>query len=218
MREAYQTQLDGLLEELAVMCTSVGTAMRKATDALLTADLSLAEAVISEDMRIDDLRNHAEEKSFALLALQAPVATDLRVVVATIHAAGDLERMGDLALHVARAARRRHPSTVVPDEIKPYFAEMGKVACELAHKAADVIRTADLSRAQELDSDDDAMDDLHRHMFTVLMGREWTHGVAAAVDVTLLARFYERYGDHAVAVARRMVYVITGHMPSSADA
>jgi len=218
MREVYQTQLDGLLEELAVMCTSVGTAMRKATDALLNADLSLAEAVITGDMRIDDLRNHAEEKSFALLALQAPVATDLRVVVATIHAAGDLERMGDLALHVARAARRRHPSTVVPDEIKPYFAEMGKVACELAHKAADVIRTADLSRAQELDSDDDAMDDLHRHMFTVLMGREWTHGVAAAVDVTLLARFYERYGDHAVAVARRMVYVITGHMPSSADA
>ncbi|HTF49564.1 MAG TPA: phosphate signaling complex protein PhoU [Pseudonocardia sp.] len=218
MREAYQNQLDGLLEELAVMCTSVGTAMRKATDALLNADLSLAESVISEDMRIDDLRNHAEEKSFALLALQAPVATDLRVVVATIHAAGDLERMGDLALHVARAARRRHPSTVVPDEIKPYFAEMGKVACELAHKAADVIRTSDLSRAQELDSDDDAMDDLHRHMFTVLMGREWTHGVAAAVDVTLLARFYERYGDHAVAVARRMVYVITGHMPSSADA
>src|SRR5882757_7362492 len=177
MREVYQTQLDGLLEELAVMCTSVGTAMRKATDALLNADLSLAEAVITGDMRIDDLRNHAEEKSFALLALQAPVATDLRVVVATIHAAG-----------------------------------------ELAHKAADVIRTADLSRAQELDSDDDAMDDLHRHMFTVLMGREWTHGVASAVDVTLLARFYERYGDHAVAVARRMVYVITGQMPSAADA
>jgi phosphate transport system protein len=218
MREAYQSQLDGLLEELAVMCTSVGRAMRKATDALLNADLSLAEEVISEDLRIDDLRNRAEENSFALLALQAPVATDLRVVVSTIHAAGDLERMGDLALHVARAARRRHPVTVVPDEIKPYFAEMGKVACELAHKAAEVIRHPDLERARELDSDDDAMDDLHRHMFTVLMGREWTHGVASAVDVTLLARFYERYGDHAVAVARRMVYVITGQMPTAADA
>ncbi|HWN31334.1 MAG TPA: phosphate signaling complex protein PhoU [Pseudonocardia sp.] len=218
MREAYQTQLDGLLEELAVMCTSVGRAMRKATDALLNADLSLAEEVISEDLRIDELRNRAEENSFALLALQAPVATDLRVVVSTIHAAGDLERMGDLALHVARAARRRHPVTVVPDEIKPYFAEMGKVACELAHKAAEVIRHPDLERARELDSDDDAMDDLHRHMFTVLMGREWSHGVASAVDVTLLARFYERYGDHAVAVARRMVYVITGQMPTSADA
>ena len=218
MREAYQSQLDGLLEELAVMCASVGLAMRKATDALLNADLSLAEEVISEDLRIDDLRNRAEENSFALLALQAPVATDLRVVVSTIHASGDLERMGDLALHVARAARRRHPVTVVPDEIKPYFAEMGKVACELAHKAAEVIRHPDLERARELDSDDDAMDDLHRHMFTVLMGREWNYGVAAAVDITLLARFYERYGDHAVAVARRMVYVITGQMPTASDA
>lgn len=218
MREAYQSQLDGLLEELAEMCTSVGRAMRKATDALLNADLSLAEEVISEDLRIDDLRNRAEENSFALLALQAPVATDLRVVVSTIHAAGDLERMGDLALHVARAARRRHPTTVVPEEIKPYFAEMGKVACEMAHKAAEVIRHPDLERARQLDDEDDAMDDLHRHMFTVLMGREWTHGVASAVDVTLLARFYERYGDHAVAVARRMVYVITGQMPTSADA
>jgi phosphate transport system protein len=192
--------------------------MRKATDALLNVDLTLAEEVISEDMRIDDLRNQAEEHSFALLALQAPVATDLRVVVSTIHAASDLERMGDLALHVARAARRRHPSDVVPEEIKPYFAEMGKVACELAHKAAEVIRVPDVERAREVESDDDAMDDLHRHMFTVLMGREWTHGVAAAVDVTLLARFYERYGDHAVAVARRMVYVVTGQMPTAADA
>jgi phosphate transport system protein len=218
MREAYQSQLDGLLEQLAVMCSSVGLAMRKATDALLNVDLTLAEEVISEDMRIDDLRNQAEEHSFALLALQAPVATDLRVVVSTIHAASDLERMGDLALHVARAARRRHPSDVVPEEIKPYFAEMGKVACELAHKAAEVIRVPDVGRARELESDDDAMDDLHRHMFTVLMGREWTHGVAAAVDVTLLARFYERYGDHAVAVARRMVYVVTGQMPTAADA
>ena len=218
MREAYQTQLDGLLEELAVMCTSVGRAMRKATDALLNADLALAEEVISEDLRVDDLRNEAEERSFALLALQAPVATDLRVVVSTIHAAGDLERMGDLALHVARASRRRHPASVLPDEIKPYFAEMGKVGCELAHKAARVILAPDVALAQEVESDDDAMDDLHRHMFTVMMGREWPHGVATAVDVTLLARFYERYGDHAVAVARRMVYVITGHMPTSADA
>jgi len=217
MREAYQTQLDGLLEELAVMCTSVGTAMRKATDALLNADLALAEEVISEDLRVDDLRNEAEERSFALLALQAPVATDLRVVVSTIHAAGDLERMGDLALHVARASRRRHPASVLPDEIKPYFAEMGKVGCELAHKAARVILAPDVALAQEVESDDDAMDDLHRHMFTVMMGREWPHGVATAVDVTLLARFYERYGDHAVSVARRMVYVITGQMPTSAD-
>ncbi|WP_028938376.1 phosphate signaling complex protein PhoU [Pseudonocardia spinosispora] len=213
MREAYQTKLDGLAGELADMCESVGAAMRKATDALLNADLALAEQVITEDLRIDELRNRTEEDSFALLALQAPVATDLRVVVAAIHAAGDLERMGDLALHVARAARRRHPADVLPEEVKPYFAEMGKVACELAQKAAAVIRNPQVEKANELDSDDDAMDDLHRHMFTVLMSPDWTHGVAAAVDITLLARFYERYGDHSVAVARRMVYVITGEMP-----
>lgn len=213
MREAYQSKLGGLAEELAQMCDAVGEAMRKATEALLNADLTLAEEVISEDLRIDELRNRTEENSFGLLALQAPVATDLRVVVSAIHAAGDLERMGDLALHVARAARRRHPANVLPGEVRPYFAEMGKVAVELALKAGDVIRQPDVERANEVESADDAMDDLHRHMFTVLMGPEWSHGVAAAVDITLLARFYERYGDHAVAVSRRMVYVITGEMP-----
>ncbi len=85
----------------------------------------------------------------------------------------------------------------------------------LARKAGEVIRTRDLAVAAQLENDDDAMDDLHRHMFTLLMSRNWTHGVAAAVDVTLLARFYERYADHAVAVARRTVYVVTGRMPGS---
>jgi phosphate transport system protein len=213
MREAYQSKLGGLADELAEMCDAVGEALRKATETLLNADLSLAEEVISEDLRIDEMRNRIEEDSFELLALQAPVATDLRVVVSALHAAIDLERMGDLAQHVARAARRRHPANALPEEVKPYFAEMGKVGVELAHKVADVIRNPDVDRAGELEAADDEMDDLHRHMFTVLMGSTWTHGVTAAVDITLLARFYERYGDHAVAVARRMIYVITGEMP-----
>ncbi|MBV9313550.1 MAG: phosphate signaling complex protein PhoU [Pseudonocardia sp.] len=214
MREAYQSKLEELADELADMCGVVGTAMRKATQALLEANLALAQEVISEATRVDELRDRAEKDAFALLALQAPVATDLRVVVSSIHVTGDLKRMGDLALHVARAARRRHPASVLPEEVKPYFAEMGRVACALAEKAAEVIRTRDVARAKELDSDDDAMDDLHRHMFTMLMGPKWTHGVSAAVDATLLARFYERYGDHAVAVARRTIYVVTGHMPT----
>ncbi len=217
MREAYQTRLDGLADELADMCDVVAGAMRKATDALIGTDLALAEEVISGDMKIDSLRDHAQEDSFALLALQAPVATDLRVVVASIHASGDLERMGDLALHVAKAARRRHPANVLPEQVQPYFAEMGRVAVELASKAAEVIRTRDVERARELESDDDAMDDLHKHMFTLMMSHDWEHGVAAAVDATLLARFYERYGDHAVAVARRTIYVVTGDMPAPAQ-
>jgi phosphate transport system protein len=213
MRDAYTDQLDELGDALAGMCEDVATAMEKATRALLDADLRLAEQVIDEDIRIDEIRHSAEEKAFALLVLQAPVATDLRIVVSAIHGAGDIERMGDLALHVAQAARRRHPQPVLPDEIAPYFAEMGRVGVALARKAGAVIRSRDLAAAAELESDDDAMDDLHKHMFTVLMDRNWDHGVEAAVDVTLLARFYERYADHAVAVARRIVYVVTGQMP-----
>src|SRR5918999_4822717 len=121
--------------------------------------------------------------------------------------------MGDLALHVAQAARRRHPHPVLPAEVAPYFAEMGGVGVALALKAGEVIRTRDLARAAELESDDDAMDDLHKHMFTVLMDRDWRHGVGPAVDIALLARFYERYADHAVSVARRIVYIVTGRMP-----
>ncbi len=214
MRDVYQEQLDDLAGALAGMCTQVAEAMEKATRALLEVDLQLAEEVISDDVRIDELRAAAEEKAFALLALQAPVATDLRIVVSAIHGAGDIERMGDLALHVAQAARRRHPHPVLPAEVAPYFAEMGRVGVRLALKAGDVIRTRDLARAAELESDDDAMDDLHRHMFTVLMDRNWSHGVGPAVDITLLARFYERYADHAVSVARRMLFVVTGRMPN----
>lgn len=213
MRETFHNQLGQLGDHLAQMCTVVASAMENATTALLECDLQLAEDVISDDTRIDELRAIAEDRSYAALALQAPVATDLRVVLTVIHAAGDLERMGDLALHVAEAARRRYPQRVLPEQVRPYFAEMGRVAVALALKAGEVIRSRDLEQASELEADDDAMDDLHRHMFTVLMDRDWPHGVAAAVDVTLLARFYERYADHAVAVARRVIYTVTGRMP-----
>jgi len=213
MREAYQSRLDGLADELADMCESVGAAMRKATDALLNADLALAEEVIDGDLQIDALRDRAQEDSFGLLALQAPVATDLRIVVSAIHASGDLERMGDLALHVAKAARRRHPEPVLPESVRPYFAEMGEVAVKLARQVEQVIHSKDIEAAKTIESEDDQVDDIHRHLFTVLMDREWPHGVAAAVDVTLLGRFYERYADHAVSVAKRMIFVVTGRMP-----
>jgi phosphate transport system protein len=213
MRDAYQEQLDALAETLSFMCEQVADALEKATRALLEADLQLAEDVISDDSKVDETRAVAEERAFALLALQAPVATDLRIVVSAIHGASDIERMGDLALHVAQAARRRHPQHVLPDEVAPYFAEMGRVGVELARKAGEMLRTRDLARASEMESDDDAMDDLHRHLFSVLMDHNWSHGVAPAVDITLLGRFYERYADHAVAIARRIVYVVTGQMP-----
>jgi phosphate transport system protein len=217
MREAYQVELGQLAEELAQMCAMSGTAMELATRALLNADLGLAEQVIGDDIKIDEARSACEEHAYALLALQAPVATDLRTVLAAIHAAESLERMGDLALHVAKAARRRHPSPVLPDQVKPYFAEMGRVAVELAREAERVILNKDVAKARGLEEADDEMDDLHRHLFSVIMDKEWPHGVAAAVDVTLLGRFYERFADHAVSVAKRVVFVVTGRMPGYAE-
>jgi phosphate transport system protein len=160
-------------------------------------------------------RSSCEEHAYALLALQAPVATDLRTVLAAIHAAESLERMGDLALHVAKAARRRHPQPVLPEQVQPYFAEMGRVAVSLARQAEHVIQSQDVKLARALEDADDEMDDLHRHLFSVIMDREWPHGVAAAVDATLLGRFYERFADHAVSVAKRVVFVVTGRMPGS---
>lgn len=215
MREAYHDQLGSLAEHLADMCHVVGVAMGRATQALLETDLGLTEQVIGDDASVDAARSATEEQAYALLALQAPVATDLRTVLAAIHAAESLERMGDLALHVAKTARRRHPEPVLPEQVRPYFAKMGQVAVGLASKAEQAVRTRDVQLARAVEGDDDEMDELHRHLFTVIMDREWPHGVAAAVDTTLLSRFYERFADHAVSVAKRTIFVVTGEMPGA---
>ena len=217
MREAYHVELGQLAEELASMCSMSATAMELATRALLDADLGLAEQVIGDDAKIDDARSSCEEHAYALLALQAPVATDLRTVLAAIHAAESLERMGDLALHVAKAARRRHPNPVLPEPVRHSFAEMGRVAVELARDAEQVILNKDIDQARSLEAADDEMDDLHRDLFSVIMVKDWPHGVASAVDATLLGRFYERFADHAVSVAKRVVFVVTGRMPGYAE-
>ncbi|WP_283615729.1 phosphate signaling complex protein PhoU [Mycolicibacterium poriferae] len=213
MRTAYHEQLDALTNRLAEMCGLAGVAMERATQALLQADLPLAEQVITDHDHIATLSARAEEDAFVLLALQAPVAGDLRAVVSSIQIVADVDRMGALALHVAKIARRRHPQPALPEEVNGYFAEMGRVAVDLGHSAQEVLLTKDPEKAARIREDDDAMDDLHRHLFTVLMDRDWKHGVAAAVDVTLLGRFYERFADHAVEVARRVIFQVTGHNP-----
>ncbi|GAA4383069.1 phosphate signaling complex protein PhoU [Tsukamurella soli] len=213
MRTAYIQQMGAFNDTLGDICGRSGVAMEKATNALLQADLAIAEEVITEHDEIRKLSKRAEEEAFTLLALQAPVAGDLRVVVSGFQIVADVDRMGALALHVAKVARRRHPKRALPEEVNGYFAEMGRLAVELAYSAREVLLTQDPHQAAEIEEQDDAMDDLHRHLFTVLMDRDWKHGVAAAVDVTLLGRYYERFADHAVAVGRRVVFQSTGVVP-----
>ncbi|GAA1220825.1 phosphate signaling complex protein PhoU [Prauserella alba] len=219
MRDAYNLELDNLRAQLGDMVQLVAEAMERATRSLLHQDLETAEQVISDDVKVDDARSAAEEKAYGLLALQAPVATDLRIVVASLHAAESIERMGDLALHVAKAARRRHPEPVLPSDVRPAFERLGDVDVRLARKLERVVRGDDAEAAKSLEDDDDEVDEIHRNLFTVIMDRDWQHGVSPAVDLTLLSRFYERYADHAVSVARRMLFVVTGRMPnhSSSD-
>ncbi|MEN4477408.1 phosphate signaling complex protein PhoU [Mycolicibacterium cosmeticum] len=217
MRTAYHEQLDGLNDRLGEMCGLAGQAMERATQALLQADLVLAEQVITDHERITEVSKLAEEEAFVILALQAPVAGDLRAIVSSIQIVADVDRMGALALHVAKIARRRHPQHALPEEVNGYFAEMGRVAVELGNSAQEVLRTLDPQKAAQVREEDDAMDDLHRHLFSVLMDKEWKHGVTAAVDVTLLSRFYERFADHAVEVARRVIFQVTGQLPEDDD-
>ena len=217
MRTAYHEQLSALTTQLGEMCGLAGQAMERATHALLQADLVLAEQVISDHEHITAMSARAEESAFVLLALQAPVAGDLRSIVGSIQIVADVDRMGALALHVAKIARRRHPEHALPEEVNGYFAEMGRVAVELGNAAQEVLLTRDPEKAARLREEDDAMDDLHRHLFTVLMDRDWKHGVTAAVDVTLLSRFYERFADHAVNAGEHVVYLITGETAPSAS-
>jgi phosphate transport system protein len=213
MRTAFHEQLDSLTDMLSKMCGLAGLAMDRATQALLQADLAMAEQVISDHDELVRMQTRAAEAAFELLALQAPVAGDLRLVFGSFQNVADAERMGALALHVAKIARRRHPNPALPEEVKGYFAEMGRIAIDLGNSAKDVVLSRDPKQAAQISKKDDAMDQLHQQLFSVLMDKEWKHGVAAAVDVTLLGRFYERFADHAVEIGRRVIFEATGETP-----
>jgi phosphate transport system protein len=213
MRDIYHDELDDIGKSLVAMTQLVRAAMERATNALLDGDLSGAERVISDDPRIDALREDLEERSFQTIARQQPVATDLRVLVTTLHVAADLERMGDLAEHIAKVARMRFPEVAVPAELRDVISQMGAVALSLVDKVAQVIEGRDVELAEAVEHEDDSMDALHRQLFTLLLAPHWRYGVEAAIDMTLIGRYYERYADHAVSVAQRTVFIVTGRHP-----
>jgi phosphate transport system protein len=217
MREQFHGELAGLSDHMVEMTRLAGSAISRATRALLDADLALAESVITADEEIDRLQVGVEEKALELLARQQPVATDLRTIVTALRMSSDLERMGDLARHVAKLARLRYPNSPIPAQLQATILEMGQVAERVVAKTGSVIAGRSLVLASELEQDDDQMDRLHRELFQVLLDPAWDGGVEAAVDVTLCGRFYERFADHGVSVARRVIYLVTGERPVPAQ-
>jgi phosphate transport system protein len=209
MRDTYHESLDAITDELVAMSRMVTTMMQRASAALLDADRAKAEAVIESDSEIDSLNQEVEMAATELIALQQPVATDLRMVVAAMRISTTLERMGDLAQHIAKTARMRYPDKAVPPIVEPYFREMAQLAADMGANMGEVLASKDVKLAWEIDAADDRMDDLHRMVLDSLLS-EPPGPVTQAVDVTLLNRYFERYADHVVSVARRVIYLVIG--------
>ena len=210
MREQFHEELDAVTATLVQMAGLVKIAVENATTALLTADLDLSEKVIAEDSIVDEIQHELDARTINLIARQSPVASDLRTLISSLRMSADLERMGDLAHHIAKSARMRYPATAVPPELSLTIEEMGRVCVQIIEKMSHVIANKDTDKALELENDDDAIDALHRKIIQTLLDPNWKHGIETAIDMTLLARYYERCADHAVSIARRVYFLVTG--------
>ncbi|MGA0113325.1 MAG: phosphate signaling complex protein PhoU [Candidatus Nanopelagicaceae bacterium] len=210
LRSAFQDELDGVTNTLVDLSKLVSDAISKATHALLNADIKEAEAVIAADDKVDEIQHELDSRIIDIIARQQPVASDLRALVTALRMSADLERMGDMAHHVAKISRLRHPAHAVPVEIRSTVGDMGKVARLISDKVGTIINSKDIDSALEVERDDDEMDKLHRKLFTTLLDPNWSHGIESAIDITLIGRYYERYADHAVSVSRRVYFQVTG--------
>jgi len=210
IRSVFQDELDSVSQTLFDLSVMVSDSMARATKSVMTKDLKLAEEVITSDEKIDTVQHDLDARIIDIIARQQPVASDLRALVTALRMSADLERMGDLAHHVAKLVRLRHPASAVPSELLALVEVIGETAEKIATKTGVVISTRDVALAAQVEKDDDEMDMLHRRLISALVEPSWPHGVETAIDLTLLGRYYERYADHAVSVARRVIFLVTG--------
>jgi phosphate transport system protein len=214
MREMFHSELAELRELLSKMCEQAATAMRHASEALLSTDLEAARQVLAADAELDRMRDECEDRAQQMLALQAPVASDLRLVLSAIYCAEKFERMGDLAEHIASATCRVHPEPVVPDSLREVFARLGKVTTNMAMELVSHVTEPRPGSFAELNNTDHEVDELHAEVLKTITAKTWPHGVPMATSLALVARFYERYADQAVSAAKRIEFVSTGHTPT----
>jgi len=217
MREVFHQSLEDVQSRLVEIADLVTVAIDRATRAFGTSDVSLAEEVIEADAVIDEKAFELDELAIEILARQQPVARDLRIVVTALRVSASLERMGDMAEHIAQLARSRFPERAVPKGLKSTFTRMGELDVEVARKLAELLRTQDLRIAEAIRDADDDIDELHVSVFEKVLGDSWKGEATATVDATLASRYHERFADHAVSVAKKVVYLATGDWAGADD-
>jgi phosphate transport system protein len=210
MREVFQQELREVQDRLVEISNLVADSIEKATQAFNESDVSLAEEVIAEDDRIDQLTVALDELAITILARQQPVARDLRIVVSALRVSASLERMGDMSTHISQLARYRFPDKVVPKSLRGTFAEMGRLDVEIARKLTELLRTEDVLLAEQIRNEDDKVDALHLSVFDKVLGETWKGEAVDTVDATLASRYHERFADHAVSIAKKVQYLATG--------
>jgi phosphate transport system protein len=210
MRELFQQELHEVQDRLVEIAELVVDAITDAVEAFNKSDVTLAESVIARDNKIDDAVVALDELAIAIMARQAPVAKDLRIVVSALRISASLERMGDMAEHLAQLARYRFPEKVVPKTIRPIFKEMGSLDIELAKMLVVLLKSEDVAVAEKIRDEDDKVDALHLSVFETVLSDSWSQETETTVDATLASRYLERFADHAVSIAKKMMYLATG--------
>jgi phosphate transport system protein len=210
MREVFQQELREVQEGLVGLAGLVADSIDKATRAFNESDVSLAEEVIADDDHIDQQTVALDELAITILARQQPVARDLRIVVSALRISASLERMGDMSTHIAQLARYRFPEKVVPKKLRPTFVEMGRLDVEIARMLTELLRTQDTAIAEAIRNEDDKVDALHLSVFDTVLGESWKGEAVDTVDSTLASRYHERFADHAVSIAKKVLYLATG--------
>jgi phosphate transport system protein len=218
MRELFQQELQELRDGLVEISEKVASATDRAVTAFNNSDVAVAEQVIAEDHMIDDAVKELDEKAIAILARQSPVASDLRQVVSTLRISASLERMGDLATHMAQLARYRFPEKVAPPSIRPTFKKMGELDVIMAGLVLELLKAPSTETIEKIRELDDEVDDMHLSVFETVLSESFVEGNVSVVDATLASRYLERFADHAVSISKKVQYLLTGEWDvSSAD-
>jgi phosphate transport system protein len=210
VRKVFQAELQEVREELAEIAKLVAEALSKAVTSFETADVELAQEVIAADAHIDFKQTALDEKAIEILALQGPVASDLRIIVGSLRMSASLERMGDLARHIAQLARLRYPEHAAPEAVRPTFSRMAELDQLIIESVAELLETHDMSLVAKIQGANAEIDELHASVFRSVADPSWSESASTTVDAALASRYLERFADHGVSVARKVSYLVTG--------